>query len=873
MALTSDFTRRARALEDSLLSLARNGSAPVDPTSSTAALARANVFERVPDADDPLPTSETPCVEHAYHRAAVTLARETRERGVALMRATTEGAPVISDEEEDYFGSSEERADAFGTSVAARLLDSALSLVESCGVSGAPLFTTIEVMMEACTLREALDLVCWCETRKSRMREERVWKRGKLTTLRTLIALMKRCAGRGMREARLKGRASVLMSWLMGVSDRSGLNLSGTPNPNVTPIFEQEAWVRDASDDGDAMDADDVQVVEDDANDVVDADDTGAFGADEAFHKTFWSLQLYFQNPPETMTKDGAWNTFCAALRVVLEKFEEHPLGETAMTVDAPVGSEIADLIGMRFLTARRLLPLQMTDYLFRRQVLIQCVFFLDHVGTEKYAEHVVDDEIKEMSDRAMELLKRTGPGAETTATLVSSLVEDEAGWRKWKEDGCPSFEKPPIDFETEPMPENYDPKYSQWPPDQYPPSDPNLKHDFGYDELNRLWNLGDTSDALKPPTLEEFFGPCIIEMDPAQDVEEQYRRVNDPVFRWRALRLISADHMHLLPKITAEGLESVIPELLGVPDPRPPKPEKENENEGEAMDERRDVLSTKIEPIEGELEQLAEEARAACAAATVNAPETTDAAPVEDAMDTGAADTDDQAPAEAEVEAEATPIEEKTPEVKTEKPVEEKERAEATPEEKLATTTTTEEKPATTTPESDKRADGPSQRRDDRRGRGGRGGRGGRSGRGGRGRDYRDREPQQQARAVRPPPRQQAPSPRDHHQPRRDQPVVRGGRQNPPPPRHQDDRSRGPPQNQRDGRERQQQPRRQQPPPPPPQSNLGKRRRSDDDGGRGGGGGPHDAPTQHGGPRARGNQGQRYNNRNNRNYNNRSRR
>ena len=40
---------------------------------------------------------------------------------------------------------------------------------------------------------------------------------------------------------------------------------------------------------------------------------------------------------------DGAWNTFCAALRVVLEKFEEHPLGETAMTVDAPVGSEIAD--------------------------------------------------------------------------------------------------------------------------------------------------------------------------------------------------------------------------------------------------------------------------------------------------------------------------------------------------------------------------------------------------------------------------------------------------------------------------------------------------------------------------------------------------
>ena len=123
--------------------------------------------------------------------------------------------------------------------------------------------------------------------------------------------------------------------------------------------------------------------------------------------------------------------------------------------------------------------------------MLIQCALFLDHVGTEKFAAHVVDDEIKELTDRVMELLKRTGPAAEMTATLVARLVDDEGGWRKWKEDGCPSFEKPPIDFENEPMPENYDPKYSQWPPDQYPPSDPNLKYDFGNEELNRLWNLG----------------------------------------------------------------------------------------------------------------------------------------------------------------------------------------------------------------------------------------------------------------------------------------------------------------------------------------------------------------------------------------------
>ena len=619
-ATSSDFARRARAIENAILRLAEDSTRAITPEIARETVAK---LDEAPRLDARLDENEARCVEHAWHRAAVALVREAQTRGVGVMRYGG-GKEVV--EATDRDGTS-------GRAAVARLFEHALTLVEASesAVSGGMIFTTIEIVLEACTIAEAEDVLLWCDENKTRLRETTIWKKGKLPTLRMLIALAKRCVGRSSDEARVKGRALVLISWFMGLSDRSGMNKNGDSNPETTAIFEQEEWLREELEDGVGVDADvNIKMEVDSGEGDVAEDDDNEFGVDDAFHRTFWSLQQYFQDPSTTMSKNGAWNSFHAILCVVLDKFEAFPLGETAGTIDEEPESEKRKMIGHRFLTARRLLPLQMKDFVFRRQILIQAVFFLQYMDNEKFKEHVVDDEVAELSERVMKILKRTGPNAVADAGIIENALEDELSWSKWKDQGCPNFEKQPIDFATEPMPDNWDKKYSNWPPDQYPPDDPNLKYDFDHPELNRLWNLGEDDpngtsvDALKDVSVEEFFKPCLEEMDPSQQVEAEYRRVNDPTFRWKAMRMLSKNHLHLFPKIAAEGLESVVPDILGVPDPRPPKEKSVEEQAKEStpaeegntgtggkqnlLGSHDEVLDGALEPIEGDVDMEEEE-------------------------------------------------------------------------------------------------------------------------------------------------------------------------------------------------------------------------------------------------------------------------
>lgn len=870
----SAFSERASALENAFLTLARDAATPITPeTSSSALFSVENALKITRDSEDPLDAEDAKSVEHAFHRACVTLLRDAQSIGAHPMRLLASGGDATAMEDGAFEG--EDAEDAYARSALARLFDHALTLAETSVTGSTPLFTMIEIVVESCTIRGAADALGWCEKRRERLKAPGVWK--KLPTMRTFIALMKRCVGRGMRDAVVKGRVHMLLYWFLGVSDRSGLNLSGECNPNVTQIFEQEEWVRNEDFDGEAMEDEDVQikmeidasekdkdvvVVDDDGGggdggDAMDADEEGE-GADE-FHRTFWSLQYFYQNPPKTMMKDGAWNTYSASLIKVLEKLEAEPLGETAIMVSKADDWELTQLIGLRYLTARRLLPLQLKDYAFRRKFLIQTALFLDCVSIDKYASHVVDDEVKELMERVMSLLGKTGPDAERVVDYIALTIEDEANWREWKEQGCPSFEKEPIDLENAPMPPNYDIKYSAWPPDQYAVIEEEFENDPVHLQMKDLARYmdGDAGElfSTKAITTEKFLEPCLEEMDPEAQIEEQYRKVNDPVFRWKAMRLISQSHMHLFPKLAAEGLESVIPDILGVPDPRPPKPEAEEGNakgddDSESAlddqelppmedddDEEEDAAAEGKKPVEGEIAEKVQEQA------------------VEKTTDEMEVDDDSALKKDApQTVAEEKPVATETPEKRAPSP---------------AKTSTVETKQST---ENDEKS--PNQKSEGKRtpgqdrpaGRGGRGGRGRRGGRAGRDGPQRDRSPPRPSRGERPPPQQQQqqarqPPPQQRRPPQQQQAPppqrqvrqgARGGRYAPPP--RQNDRQGW----QRDNRGN---PRQEA---PPPRQQLGKRRR-DDDGQQSGG--QQSAPDGARGPvRARGNQGQRYNRYNNRN-------
>jgi len=88
--------------------------------------------------------------------------------------------------------------------------------------------------------------------------------------------------------------------------------------------------------------------------------------------------------------------------------------------------------------------------------------------------------------------------------------------------------------------------------------------------EMNRLWNLSKSNlEACKSldrsfmPSLEQYMAEAISQMDPASGIEPEYKRVNDPNFGWRALRLFSQKSTCFFSQNNNGKLITKLPEYL----------------------------------------------------------------------------------------------------------------------------------------------------------------------------------------------------------------------------------------------------------------------------------------------------------------------
>lgn len=64
---------------------------------------------------------------------------------------------------------------------------------------------------------------------------------------------------------------------------------------------------------------------------------------------------------------------------------------------------------------------------------------------------------------------------------------------------------------------------------------------------MSRLWNLSPNNlEACKAqeraflPSLDQYMSEAIAQMDPSAGIDAEYKKVNDPNFGWRALRLLA---------------------------------------------------------------------------------------------------------------------------------------------------------------------------------------------------------------------------------------------------------------------------------------------------------------------------------------------
>jgi len=151
------------------------------------------------------------------------------------------------------------------------------------------------------------------------------------------------------------------------------------------------------------------------------------------------------------------------------------------------------------------------------------------------------------------DLIGETPPNGKGFGQSVKHILEREEQWNRWKNDGCPSLkpkDEPAKDEQAAAgkrlIAKGSIRKRKRKLGDQIKEAHAAKKFLMGNANLTKLWNLcpNNLDAAAAPerdflPTMDEWMLEAAEQLDPAQQVEETYRKVNDGQWGWRALRLL----------------------------------------------------------------------------------------------------------------------------------------------------------------------------------------------------------------------------------------------------------------------------------------------------------------------------------------------
>lgn len=297
----------------------------------------------------------------------------------------------------------------------------------------------------------------------------------------------------------------------------------------------------------------------------------------------FWKLQDYFRNPTQCYQKD-MWDTFCAETTDIIVTFQKKKLeAQNTKKEEIPKERDLAasflDQYFAKYLTNQNLLSLQLNDSNFRRYVLLQFLIIFQYLQTSvkfKTENQVLSTDqtkwIDEHRRKVFSLLEETPPNGKEFKTSVKSILKRELIWIRWKNDGCPSFViKKEAKTQQEDAKETGKAKKRKAPLGDMMKQEAKMgKINLGNKGLTKLWNISpDNLDACKHeernflPTLEQYFSDAIEEIDPKNQVEESYKKVNSGEWGWRALRLMSRRSQHFF--LLGNSQISKLPEYLEI--------------------------------------------------------------------------------------------------------------------------------------------------------------------------------------------------------------------------------------------------------------------------------------------------------------------
>jgi len=469
-------------------------------------------------------------------------------------------------------------------------------------------FALIEELLDSQTIHGCRKVFDYLESRRKRMTLKH-WKAKNLALLRTCNELLRRLSR--AEDTVFCGRVFIFLFQSFPLGDKSSVNLRGEYHTDNVTIYDQTLAKQD-----EVSEAMEVEVKafaqEAQANakaEVTDTQTDATVIADERFGPTptirietkeerqtetmsadalyplFWSIQEYFAQPTKLFDATNL-EAFKMGLQATLAKFREankdhEPRPNSRNPDENKQGTKrkldnldgvMASAFNPKYLTSRDLFELEIGDLAFRRHVLVQSLIVADFLLSQTTKakmkleslrnksviyDFTLDEEnaewvTKMRADIAAYL--QQGVEGKFYYRMVDTVLARDKNWLRWKAEGCPPFQLPPVA------------------PDAYVEARKNIQVyaapkrlkakpmgalDFSFlsdkagdDPLEKLRN----PERYAIPPLESFRGSIQdddFDLSMAQDKEEKERIIEMRASKlWRALRIASRSRFSVFDKL-----------------------------------------------------------------------------------------------------------------------------------------------------------------------------------------------------------------------------------------------------------------------------------------------------------------------------------
>ncbi|PYI12070.1 THO complex subunit Tho1 [Aspergillus sclerotiicarbonarius CBS 121057] len=366
------------------------------------------------------------------------------------------------------------------------------------------IFWLIEELLDSQTIDGCRKVFDYLESRRERNTKKH-FKQKSLIILRSCNELLRRLSR--AEDTVFCGRVFIFLFQSFPLGDKSAVNLRGEYHTdNVTTYDELTRAVAKATADLDVemSDGKEVPPTNEGRKEESEAQVASASGSqtpgqetpktprvvvsrtkDEAEEKAvdlddlypiFWGLQAYFSAPTKTFDPQH-FAAFKTGLEATISTFknvntdlENSSNSKTSEEIRKSTkrkrttdGQEIASSFNPKYLTSRDLFDLEVNDTAFRRHVLVQALILLDFMLsltpkakakladlTNKsvlYGFVLNDDDAKwaVKMRKAIEEYLQEGVGGKFYYRMVDTVLSRDKNWVRWKAEGCPLIERPPV--------------------------------------------------------------------------------------------------------------------------------------------------------------------------------------------------------------------------------------------------------------------------------------------------------------------------------------------------------------------------------------------------------------------------------------------